>query len=260
MDIQSFLESGLLELYALGHCTPAERAEVEQMLAQYPEARAELEAIELAIERYANASSVAPPADLKERIMQEIDRIGGTLKPLVNNTMLRLFQAASVLLLAATGYLWFQNNTINARLTETENLRAQFELRAQNCESNRDSAAVVINLLRNRATEVIRVNNIIDTSATPAYAFHNVSATECKVLLDVASLPAAPAGQFLQFWALIDGVPTNMGLIRADIAGFQSFACVPNAAGFAVSIEDTASPVQTPKTVYMVGLRPATTG
>lgn len=260
MDIQSFIQSGLLESYALDHCTPAERLQVEEMLAQYPEARAELAAIEQAIEQYAKAQAIAPPADLKDRIMQEIDRIGITLTPVVNNTMLRLFQAASVLLLAVAGYLWYQNGTTNDRLNESENLRAQLQQRVQDCETDKDSASVVITLLRNSATQIIRMNNIVDTAGAPAYVFQNTNTGTCTALLDVATLPAPPAGKYLQFWALVNGVPTNMGSIKADVAGFQSFACVPNAAGFAVSIEDTPTPVQTPKTVYMVGMRPATTG
>ena len=255
MDIKSFLESGLLESYALDNCTPAERVQVEQMLAQYPEARAELEAIEQAIERYANTQAVEPPANLKDRIMQEIDRTSVTLTPSVNRAALRLYQAACLLLLAGIGYLVYQNSTVSDRLKESETLRTQLEQRVQNCETNRDSGSVVINVLRKSTTEIITVKNIIETSAAPAYVFQNTETGVCTALLDVNSLPKAPAGKYLQFWALIDGVPTNMGTINPGYAGFQSFACVPNAAGFAVSIENSPTPVQAPTTVYMVGMR-----
>ena len=78
MDIQSFLESGLLESYALGQCTATERTLVEDMLAQHAEARSELSAIESALEQYANAQAIAPPSERTikldgERVQRKVD-------------------------------------------------------------------------------------------------------------------------------------------------------------------------------------------
>jgi anti-sigma-K factor RskA len=71
--------------------------------------------------------------------------------------------------------------------------------------------------------------------------------------LDVLALPAQPSGSYLQFWALVDGKPVSMGMIKADSTGLQTFPCVPDAAGFAVSIEDKPDGNQTPTVVLMLG-------
>ncbi len=72
MDIQSFIQSGLLEAYVMGQCTAQERAEVERMAAAHPEVRAELDAIERALEKVAQANAVPPPAGLRDQILERI--------------------------------------------------------------------------------------------------------------------------------------------------------------------------------------------
>lgn len=250
MDIQSFIQSGLLESYALEQCTPAERVLVEEMLSQYQEARTELAAIEQALEKYANAQSVPPPQGLKERIMQEIDRNGMPAISGVNNTMLRVFQAIAVGLLAVIGYMWFQKNQSD---TNQENLQRQVaQLQQQVTESDIRNAGCreIVDFIRNPETKAFKMDNKKDA---PAFVFHNTTTTDCTALLDVAALPAQP-GKFLQFWALVDGVPVSMGMIQLDTtSGFQAFPCVENAAGFAVSIEDKKDGNPVPTVVLMLG-------
>ena len=48
MNVKDYIESGSLELYASGALNEEERKEAEAMIAQYPEVKAELEAIEKA--------------------------------------------------------------------------------------------------------------------------------------------------------------------------------------------------------------------
>ena len=53
LNIKEYIESGVLELYVMGKLSEAENREVEQNIAQYPEVKAEVDAIEAAIEEYA---------------------------------------------------------------------------------------------------------------------------------------------------------------------------------------------------------------
>jgi Anti-sigma-K factor rskA len=253
MDIQSFIQSGLLESYALEQCTPEERILVEEMLLQYPEARTELAAIEQALEQYARAQSVAPPGGLKEQIMQEIDRVRtvDTRKPGNNNNMLRLFQLITLGLLAATIYLWFQRTQLETNQGNLQQQVAQLQLERIDCDARNASCREIVNLLRNPQTQSVKMSN---PNVAPAFVFHNTSATQCTALLDVAALPAQQTGKFLQFWALVDGKPVSMGMIQQDTAsGFQSFPCVANAAGFAVSVEDNPNGNAAPTFVLIIG-------
>ncbi|MES2653158.1 MAG: cupin domain-containing protein [Bacteroidota bacterium] len=77
MNLKPYIESGILELYALNSLANDERRGVERMLATYPELKHELDAIEFALENYAKATSVKPPDYLKERIVE-------SLFPLIN--------------------------------------------------------------------------------------------------------------------------------------------------------------------------------
>ncbi len=251
MDIQSFIQSGLLESYSLGQCNPEERLLVEEMLSQYPEARAELAAIEQALEQYANAQAVAPPADLKERIMREIDQISPVVTTGINQTMLRVFQAIAIGLLAAVGYLWFQKNQSDTNQENLQRQVAQLQQQIADCDTRNTGCREIVDLIRNPETRAFKMDNKKDA---PAFVFHNTTTPQCTALLDVAALPAQPAGKFLQFWALVDGKPVSMGMIKQDTSsGFQAFPCVANAAGFAVSVEDKKVGNPVPTEVLMLG-------
>ena len=73
--ISEFIQTGLLEIYAMGGTTPEETAEVEQMVAAYPEIRQELDLIYASMEAYARAHAVAPKGTIKPLIMATINYI-----------------------------------------------------------------------------------------------------------------------------------------------------------------------------------------
>ena len=67
MDLQAYISTGILESYALGATTQHENAEVEAMLAKYPELVTEVNQIQEALENYAFLHEQTPPASLKEK-------------------------------------------------------------------------------------------------------------------------------------------------------------------------------------------------
>ncbi|MBL7781091.1 MAG: anti-sigma factor [Saprospiraceae bacterium] len=256
MDIQSFLQSGLLESYALSHCTPEERKQVEEMLQQYPEARAELEAIELALEQYAQTQAVTPPVGVKDRIMQEIDGASPQMTAQVNSSMLRLFQVAAVLFLAAATYFWMQQRTTAQQLEAAQQQSLALQQQIQDCSSSLATQRAIVELLRDPKIRPVKMSNQLNPAAIPSYVFNNDSTGPCKISVDVASLPVQPNGKYLQFWAIVDKTPVSMGMIRIDsVNGIQTFDCNPNADGFAVSIENNPEGNATPSTVLMYGLQ-----
>lgn len=68
-NLRPYIESGILELYALNDLPEDEKLGVERMIAMYPELRQELHAIELALENYATSRGVKPPEHLEARIV-----------------------------------------------------------------------------------------------------------------------------------------------------------------------------------------------
>lgn len=79
-EAATFIASGIMELYVMGHTSGEENARVEDMAARYPEIKQELEQIEMTLGDYAWQHAVAPDPTLKPFIMATIDymeRIGG---------------------------------------------------------------------------------------------------------------------------------------------------------------------------------------
>jgi mannose-6-phosphate isomerase-like protein (cupin superfamily) len=75
MKPQSYIESGILELYALDQLDPNEREEAERMISVFPEIKAEYEAIQLSLERYAASCAIEPHARVKEKLKATISNL-----------------------------------------------------------------------------------------------------------------------------------------------------------------------------------------
>lgn len=69
MDTQQYIESGILEEYALGILSEAERAEVERLASIHPEIRHELNAAVMGLDAYAEAHSLTPPPAMRDRVL-----------------------------------------------------------------------------------------------------------------------------------------------------------------------------------------------
>ncbi len=72
-NIQSFIESGILESYVMGNSTIQETDLVEQMVTSFKEVRAELDLITEALEFYAMVNAVAPESIVRPFLMATID-------------------------------------------------------------------------------------------------------------------------------------------------------------------------------------------
>jgi anti-sigma-K factor RskA len=73
MNIQAYIESGIIEEYVLGTVSPQEKQEVECMSHIYPEIKAELLRTEDALEQYALKYQTPPPASLKESLFAQMN-------------------------------------------------------------------------------------------------------------------------------------------------------------------------------------------
>lgn len=240
MDLQSFIQSGLIEAYVLGQCTPSERAEVERMAAQYAEVRNELVATEKALEQYAQAHAATPPAWMKGRILDLVGREPAASAPVdpprpTSTRWLTWALAAACVLLLAN--IW-RFDTIN------------HDLQRQNAdclERNRQMEGLQqrVAFFEHPDTRQIALKDSVHSA--PMY--HNPAT--CRVAVDVAALPPKPAGKFYQFWAIVDGKPQNMGMVQAGTT-WQDFACAPGATAYAISEEDKPEGNPAPTLVRLV--------
>ena len=71
--VEEFINSGVLEVYVMGSVTAEESAEVESMVALYPEIRTELKQIAETLEQYATLNAVDPDVTIKPLLLGIID-------------------------------------------------------------------------------------------------------------------------------------------------------------------------------------------
>src|ERR1043165_3685511 len=75
MNIQEYIDTGILEQYCLCMLAEEEMQEVEAVRSKYPEIGAEICNIEASLEQYAKAYVQAPPAELKEEIWDTLQNL-----------------------------------------------------------------------------------------------------------------------------------------------------------------------------------------
>jgi hypothetical protein len=254
MNLQDFLNSGLLELYVADQCTPAERAEVERMAALHPELKAELNAIEAAIEKMAMAQAIAPPPDLRDQILESVGKEAhlSAPSPRTGHTgasgTLRFFQIGFFALALATATLGFFN-----RQTQKENEKirqdiAQLSQQLKDCNQKQEGNKPIFATLRDPDTKRIRIGD----EKAYTYVFHNPARRE--TLLDLAGVQSPAPGKYLQVWAIVGGQAVSMGMVEWQASnGLQQVPFIEKAEAFALSQEDNPNGNPTPTVVLMVG-------
>lgn len=85
-DIDSFIKSGILEMYVLGNTSQEESERVAQMAIEHSEVRDEIDAICIALEQYGRANAIEPNPTVLPFLMATInymERLKGGEQPLV---------------------------------------------------------------------------------------------------------------------------------------------------------------------------------
>ena len=266
MNAQEIISSGLLELYCTGLTSAAETVEVELWAKQYPEVAAEIEAIQMSMEGYAQSHAIAPAAGVKEKIFAEINKNAAAPVPMVNlkttdngsakvypvSSFWKYAAAASVILLV--GSLIFNYTYYNKYKTVNDNLEvAQTELKEQKyMAQSMDTAMRVMGDMHATPVAVKSIDSTSDMGAR-IYWMKNTS----EVYIDPANLPKAPEGKQYEFWAIVDGAPVNGGVITAEVNGkkvhIQKMKSFGKAQAFAISLENAGPAKTKPDQVKAVG-------
>ena len=84
MNLQDYINSGILEQYCLGLLDSDEANQVVSYCSKYPELREELKSIEAAIEKMSAEKAVAPPDQLKEKILGKLGFVGNEVLDINN--------------------------------------------------------------------------------------------------------------------------------------------------------------------------------
>lgn len=248
MNTQEYISSGIVESYVLGLASEDERREFEHMCVQYPEVLAARTAFELALEKQAMENAIAPPADLKNKI---IDKIGATgkvvsmeLAPAKKINWLKYVAAASVILLAGSLYynisLYNKNKTLQGNYDNTLAKLSDMEKDIQILQQNPN----------------VKMASMKGLEISPAsYATVYWDTTSHDVYLLTNNLPTPASDKQYQLWALLNGKPVDLGVF--DIKKERLLIQAKNTQGaeaFAITLENKGgSPTPTMEKIYVMG-------
>lgn len=222
IDINQYIESGVIEEYALGKLSEQERAEVECLSSTYPEIGQVVEEALISLTLFAELGATKPDPSLKERIWdsilvetksENIIKIPGPNKTKKANTF--NYAVAAVLAIIAVGTTFWAFNT-NSKLNKAELEIAQLNTANQNIVSDFTTLKDIMN--KNNSiyelpnAQVIKLNGIADKSPKSiAFAVWNKETGD--VYLDIKNLPKNPTGMQYQLWTISDkGKPISVGV------------------------------------------------
>ncbi len=271
MDVAAYIASGILEAYALEALSPQERAEVARALARYPALRAELAAIEAALEATARAEAVMPRKDLRDKVLNQIEEdvfltkesnIPGLTKKRKQVRYVAIAVFISLWLMSVYGFVKTQKleSELRAIAYEKTQLAENYQqvcTQAEHDKKMRERMLKEIELVSNQGytrIELLRAaNSPAGDSSGSALVYWS---KKDKQTYFICSLNSPPPGRQYQLWAISKGQPVNAGMIAKDGGKLklQNMQKIQAAEAFAVTLEpDGGSPKPTLSAMYIMG-------
>ncbi|NNE54898.1 MAG: anti-sigma factor [Flavobacteriales bacterium] len=277
MDIKEYISSGILESYVLDAVSPQEKQEVECMSHIYPEINEELVRLQDTMESLADFLATDPPKELKNRVLQaieDVEQLSADSEEKESETIVRTMVpaawrglvAASVVLAVVFGGMWFSTRQQAGSL---KNDLAAAERSLEELETNQDELNQNVESLQALVAQQATINKNIGDPSTQNIALLGTDVSpESKVrvfwnpdnetvLLKVDDLPAPGDDLQYQLWAIVDGVPQDMGVFELDSAS-QEIQLMPynvsTAQAFAITLEQAGgSPTPNLANLYVIG-------
>ena len=250
MNVQEYIESGIIESYVMGLASEPERAEFERLCTLHPELLAARKKFEERLEGYASENAVIPPPEVKVKVLEaigrpasraEISSIPPKIVTMSNEKgtagtpfMLRLVAAASIILFLATGYLYYQTKQENKDLADTND----------RLKTSLDTTKNVLDRIVKEQADVVSnpnvtVVNMVGTTVAPKSSANIYwDSASSNVYLVVKNMPKLPDDKQYQLWALIDSKPKDLGVFDAtDSKVILQMKNTQKAQAFAITIQ-----------------------
>lgn len=215
MNINEYIQSGILELYVAGQLSEEENKEVYNLMLKHPEVLKEVLEIEAAFIKLSN--SLAPEKNVDFNLIKaHIDHNNKVVSlPKQKNRNWITYTGWAAAVIVGAGLFWTLNQ--NQQLeTEITTINTEKEFLEIQIEESRDKLAETKNLLN-----VIRDRNIIKVPLEGQAAYPDAYATvywdesNDQIYLDLQGLPEPPEGKVYQVWSLLLDplTPTSLGTI-----------------------------------------------
>jgi len=257
VNIQEYIESGILEAYILGALSIEEHAEVAANIAMYPELIAEIAAIEAAMQKFAESNAEQPPVHMEEQIWQVLSKDNQAQTPLTDHRP----QAKAIVLprqahdvqwqraaiwialvgsLATNYILWNQKSQSDQQVALSRSQADSMQVQQQRLTTTVASFQKVKDMMADTSMQTIVMQTVIKDKPMAATIYWSKAKGDTYLMVD--KMPMPPAGKQYQMWMIKDGKPVDMGVIPNDmIASVNGMNKLPmlvtGSQAFAISLE-----------------------
>jgi anti-sigma-K factor RskA len=257
LDIQAYISSGILELYVLNQLEPEKVQEVEQYAAKYPEVKAEIDAIEKALEKYALLHATPPPVGTLENILKEIEKHPKSGKTNSNGGNTGNTSWMWLLLMAAFAgliFFWYMWNQESTTRQETQQELNNLRIACNVTDSTNQQLIARLEAIQAPGMNRIELGSTGLVANVKSVVFYNPD--NQQAFLHPDNLPKPPSGKQYQLWAIVDGAPVSMGVFDLQ-DGLEALVEVPfveSPQAFAITLEDAGGvPSPTMDQMYVMG-------
>ena len=219
MDSKEWITSGVLEQYLMGQLSPKDERRLVSALSKDPALREQMAQLEEDLERMGLDNAIAPPASVKEAVMQvvesEAERQGGakvrSLRQSERNTYFAMAASLAVLFMLATAWLYMQYSGLQKAVVTTENELNDLRKELDGMSVDYEETLTLFETINDPSTSryLMTGNDRSPASTVVSYVNHNSG----TVLLNTSGLAQLDETHDYQLWGDIDGEMINMGVI-----------------------------------------------
>lgn len=241
MNIEEYISSGILEAYALGELSAAERSAVERNLVQYPELRKELALIEEVQEELLLKNAIQPRTSIKAELLQKLDFKKPETKVVsMASTAWKYATAASIVLALITSYMAYEyygrwkasEDNLTTLVAQNRQMAQDYNTVNQRLDKIESDLQVTDNPDFKR---VVMRHPDPKANGSMAYVYWNEQTKE--VYLSIQDMKQLAQENQYQLWAMVDGKPVDAGVFDVGPNGLIRMKDMNGAGAFAVTIE-----------------------
>lgn len=217
MDINTYIESGVLELYIAGALSEKENKEVYDMILKHPEILQEVLEIENAVVRLTASTSTKISSHNFEAIKEKLGLTDDTSKVITMkpkyNWITYTGWAASIVLAAGLFWTLRQNKDLEFEVQTVEIEKSFLEKEIEDAKTDLAASKELLNVLRDREIISVPLGGQGEFANTYAEVYWDKNTN--AIYLDAQGLPEPPEGKVYQVWSLTLSplTPISLGTI-----------------------------------------------
>lgn len=262
MDINAYIDSGILELYVAGQLSDQDNQKVYELMREHSEILEEVLAIETAVVKLTAATSPNTNENTLQRIKDQL-RFGTDSKvvqmPKPKTNWIAYTGWAAAILIGA-GLFWTinQNKQLEVQLSDADIEKTYLESQIEDAKTDLVVKENLLNILRDRNIISVPLGGQGQFADTYAKVYWNKA--DNNIYLDAQGLPNAPEGKVWQVWSLTLNPlsPTSLGTIadfNTDENKIFTIANANESQAFGVTLEPAGGSISpTMEQLYTLGV------